>query len=161
MSGSVTKFPMDMHPMGQMSYFNLTGFTVTIGSQSNGSNNFVAVTPGSGTVASTLNRHFDCPVEGRLRYKGSDTRLFHIAATFSFRAATAGDIFVVSIAKNGTVLEDSKALATLTATVDHGASIHAYTSMSNGDYLEFYVANTSAGRNMTAKTLQIFAMGMK
>lgn len=162
-------YPVMPIPMAQMHYFSLTGFTVTISSQSDGSTNLVVVTPPSGTdcnltdagdgeAVSTL---FDCPAQGRLRYIGTPPMRFHVAATFSFQAATANDVFVIAVAKNGTVLQDSRALVALGLGITHGASIHAFPELATGDYIEIIVGNTTAGRNMTAKTLQLFAMGME
>lgn len=168
-----TTFPSNTHPsfsmpMGQMHYFDLTGFTVTVGSQSNGTTNFVAAVPGSGTDCNpteadgeAASRNFDCGgVQGRLRYTGSGPLMCHVAATFSFRAATGNDIFVIAVLKNGVLLQDSRVLATLASNVDHGASIHAFPTMTNGDYIEIAIANTTAGRNATTKSLQLFAMCM-
>src|SRR5574341_1026791 len=143
--------PYFEHPMGQMHYFDLTGFSVTISLQSDGSTNFVAVVPPSGTDCNpteadgeAASRSFDCAgVQGRLRYTGSGHLMCHVAATFSFRAAVANDVFVVTVGKNGTRLLDARTLVTLGNTIDHGASIHAYPFMENGDYLEIMVANTT------------------
>lgn len=149
---------MDLAPMGEISYFNTTGTAVTIASQSDGSTNMVKVGPTSALAA--ISREFDNggANNGRLRYTGSTTKKFHIAATLSGTAATANDVFVFGVARGGTVLAESKVLGSSGGT--QFSSLHAYCTLANNEYLELYIGNTSAGRNFTVKSLNLFAMGM-
>lgn len=154
------------HPLGEVSYFDTTGTLVTIGSQSNGLTNMVhadlasALTAFDISVTSTPNR-FDNggSNNGTLRYVGDDAYHFHIACTWSASPATGGDLFVFGIAKNGTILQPSRVLQTLTGSETQGNAIHVATTMSNGDYLQLYVGNVTAARNCTLKTVNLFAMG--
>ena len=149
---------MDLSPMGEISYFNTTGTAITIASQSNGSTNMVTVAPAS--ALTSISREFDNggANNGRLRYTGSTTKKFHIAATLSATAATANDVFVFAVAKSGSVLGESKVLGSSGGT--QFSSLHAYCTLANNEYLELYIGNTSAGRNFTVKSLNLFAMGM-
>lgn len=81
-----------------------------------------------------------------------------IAITVSGSPQTANDIFVFGVAKNGTVIAASKVLGQVGIT--QAFSIHSYVTLATNDYIELYVGNMNAGRNFTAKSLNIFAMGM-
>lgn len=148
----------DVFPMGEISYFNTTGTAITIGAQSDGSTNMVVVNPT--TALTAMSQDFDNGGSnaGRLRYTGVGTKMFHIAATLSGTAATANDVFVFGVAKGGTVIAESKVLGSSGGT--QFSSLHAFTSLANNEYLEVYIGNTSAGRNFTVKSLNLFAMGM-
>lgn len=144
-------------PTGEVSYFNTTGTLITLGSTSDGSTNMVVVAP----ATTFLNhREFDNggANNGRLRYTGATTKTFHIAVTISGTPATSPDVFVFGVAKGGTVVAASKVLGSSGGT--QFSSMHSMVSLANNEYIELYMGNTSAGRNFTIKTLNIFAMGM-
>lgn len=154
--GSTTPHGRLLLPMGEVSYFSTTGTLITIAAQSDGSTNMVVVNP-----TSTLNNDMEFDNggsnNGRLRYTGTTTKTFHVAVTMSGTPANANDVFVFGVAKNGTVQAASKVLGSSSGT--QFSSIHLMVSLATNDYLELYVGNTTAGRNFTAKSLNIFAMG--
>ncbi len=159
-SGDITPGGRLMIPMGEISYFNLTGTTVTISGASDGSSNMVKVGP-----TTTLNNDMDFDNggsnNGRLRYIGTTTRTFHVACTISYSAASANQNGVFGIAKNGTVVTAGKILPFLgLATDTRSAALHLMVTLSTNDYLELYVGNTTASNNIIIKTLNLFAMGM-
>jgi len=143
-------------PMGEASYFNTTGTAITIGSQSDGSTNMVVIAP-----TSTFSGHnFDNGGgnTGRIRYIGTDSVMCHIAATLSGTPATPNDVFVIGVAKGGTVIASSKVLGSTSGT--QFSALHAMATLATNDYLEVFIGNTSAARNITIKSLNLFAMGM-
>lgn len=147
-------------PMGEISYFSTTGTTVTISGVSDGSTNMVACQP-----ATTLNMEdeFDNggANNGRLRYTGSVIRQFHIACTISIAPASANDVFVFGVAKNGTVLPASKVLLqATTASQARSTAMHIVTELSHNDYLELFVGNITDTDDANVLTLNLFAMGM-
>jgi len=149
-----------MLPMGEISYFDLTGTVVTITAQSDGSTNMVKAAP-----ATTLNndKEFDNggANDGRLRYTGATTRTFHVACTISIAPDSANDTFVCGIAKNGTVVAASKVLMqATTASGIRSTAMHGMVSLATGDYLELYIGNTTDADDCTVHSLNIFAMGM-
>lgn len=147
-----------MPPMGEILYFDTTGTTVTISGTSDGSTNMVKVNP---TTTFVNDMEFDSPSNnGRLRYTGATTKTFHIAITFTGSPATNNDTFVFGAAKNGTV-DGQKIIQKFGTTTDSQAmAIHAMVTLATNDYIELYVGNITASRNIVVKSLNIFAMGM-
>jgi hypothetical protein len=159
-NGDLTPNGRLMLPMGEISYFNTTGTTITIASQSDGSTNMVHA-----TVASSLNSlsaDFDNggANDGSLRYTGTTTRMFHCALTWSIVAATGGDVFVLGMAVNGTPVVSSKVIQTLAGTNVQGSAIHSFVELETNDVLTLYIGNLTAGRNAVIRSINLFAMGM-
>ena len=155
----ITWGDLNKPPMGEISYFSLTGTAVTIASQSDGSTNMVVV-----PVVTALSSSFEFDNggsnNGRLRYTGTDTKMFHIACSISFSGGPT-DTFVIGIARSGTVVSACKALRKMGAGGDVGSTaIHCMVTLATNQYLELYVGNTSATNNPTFHTLNLFAMGM-
>lgn len=143
-------------PMGEASYFDLTGTSITISGTSDGSTNMVVINP----TTSFNGTDFDNggADTGRIRYTGATTRMCHIAVTMSGAPATSNDVFVVGVAKNGTVIAASKVLGSVQNT--QWASIHLMTTVDQNDYLELYIGNTTFNRDFIVKSLNFFAMAM-
>jgi hypothetical protein len=145
-------------PMGEIDYFDTTGTAVAIASQSDGATNLVEVAPV--TALSAASHEFEQSANGRLRYTGAVTRMFHIACSWSFVAATAGDVFVLVVSKSGTPSTTGKVIQTGAGTNNNGNANHVMLELATGDYLSLFVGNLTAGRNATFKTVNLFAMGM-
>ena len=145
-------------PMGEIDFFNTTGTAVTIGSQSDGATNLVEIAVA--TALSGDSHEFEQSANGRLRYTGAVTRMFHIACSWSFVPATAGDLFVLAVGKSGTPETTGKVIQTGTGTNTNGNANHIMLELATGDYLSLFVGNLTAGRNATFKTVNLFAMGM-
>jgi hypothetical protein len=158
-NGGVTFAGRLMVPMGEVSYFDTTGTSVTVPSQSDGSTNMVVVPV---VTTGNFDHEFDNggADNGRLRYTGTTTKTFHVALTWSAVAATAGDKFVLAAAKNGTPIAASKVIQTFAGANVNGNAIHVMTTLATNQYLELYVGNLTAGRDLTVENLNIFAMGM-
>lgn len=148
-------------PMGELNYFNTTGTTITIASASDGSTNLVKVAPV--TVLGTDIFEFDNggANNGRLRYTGATTRMFHAAFTISMDAEGGGNnVYVFGIAKNGTV-GDCKVIQNILVTNDtQSTALHCMISLATNDYLELYAGNLTDNDDITVKTLNLFAMGL-
>jgi hypothetical protein len=149
-----------MLPMGEISYFDMTGTAVVIATQSDGSTNMVKAAP---ATTFSNDKEFDNggADDGRLRYIGATTRTFHVACTISIAPASANDTFVFGIAKTGTMLAESKVLIqATTASGIRSTAMHAMVSLATNDYLELFVGNTTDADDCTVYSLNIFAMGM-
>lgn len=147
-------------PMGEIDYFNTTGTAVTIAAQSDGSTNMVQVSLATALDAASEDFDNGGANDGTLRYIGTVTRKFHIASTWSFVAATAGDVFVLGVAVNGSVHSHGKVIQTGAGTNNNGNANHILLELEPNDELSLYVGNLTAGRNATFKTFNLFAMGM-
>lgn len=147
-------------PMGELDYFNTTGTVVAIAAISDGSTNMVKVVA---TTTTDGEYQFDNggADNGRLRYTGTTTRIFHVAATISFNPAVVNETFVIGIAKNGIVQDHCKVLQKNETFVDvQSTAMHCMTELSMNDYLELYVGNMTSAGDFTIKTINMFAMGL-
>lgn len=146
--------------MGEISYFSITGTAVVIAATSDGLTNMVKCAP---TTAFDGDATFDNggANNGRLRYVGTETRMFHVACTFSFSPATVNDTFVLGVAKNGTVIAASRVLMKVSNSGDaRSSAIHIMVELATNDYIELYVGNTTDADDLTIHSINLFAMGI-
>src|SRR3989344_160384 len=140
----------------------ITGTTVPIATVSDGSTNLVKVDPV--TVLSDDFSEFDNggADNGRLRYTGATTKMFHTAITISMDAEGSGNNFYVfGIAKNGVVNSGCKVIRSITAVSDTGSTaLHCMVSLTTNDYIELYAGNLTDADDIAVKTLNLFAMGL-
>ncbi len=154
---------LSAYPMGEVSYFSTSGTTVTISNQTTdgGITNMVSCAPSS--IFAGMADDFDNggSNNGTLRYIGRTPRLCHIACTISVSPATTSDEFIFGVAKNGTVSVSSKIIQRMGATTDaQSTAMHVVILLNYNDYLNLYVGNMMAGRNVVVKSLNLFALGM-
>jgi hypothetical protein len=148
-------------PMGEVSYFSTTGTAVPIAAQSNGTTNMVVAAPTTALSMGEFEFDNGGANNGRLRYTGATTKMFHTAITMSIAPDGANDTFVVGLAKNGTIISSSKVLQKITNASDTQAfAFHLMVELATNDYLEVYIGNTSDADDLILKTLNIFAVGM-
>jgi hypothetical protein len=147
-------------PMGEISYFSMTGTSISIAAQSDGSTNLVKAAPVT-TFVDVMDFDNGGSDNGRLRYIGVTEKDFHIACTISIASSSANDTFVFSVAKNGTALPAAKVLLKIQNASDiKSTAMHVTTSMTTNDYLEMFVGNTTDADDCTVHTFNLFAMGM-
>lgn len=150
-------------PMGEISFFNSTPKIVTISSLSNGSTNMVLCDPTTALTTNMMGMGFDNggANTGRLRYTGATTRIFHVACTISVGPVTSNDQFVFGIARNGSVLSTSKVIQKTSNSGEiESTALHVMVTLAKNEYLELYVGNMTAGRNVEIFSLNFFALGM-
>ncbi len=156
-----TTYKVAPYPMGEIRYFSTTGTRIFISTQSDGSTNMVKCAPA--TTFDGLGEFDNGGANnGRLRYTGKNTKTFHIACTISgdLNSGT-NSTFVFGIAKNGTVVTASKVLNRITGTTDlQSTSLHLMITMSQNEYLEVYVGNTTTTNDFQFMTMNLFALGM-
>lgn len=160
-NGDTRPYGRLMLPMGEVNYFNTTGTLVSIATVSDGSTNMVKVAP-----TTTLNNDLEFDNgganNGRLRYTGATTKMFHSAFTISMDGEGAGtNLYVFGFAKNGTVVSNCKVIQSIAVSNDtQSTALHCMISLATNDYLELYVGNLSDADDITVKTVNLFAMGM-
>ena len=154
-SGTVSL--VDDFAMGEVAYFNTTGTSLSIPGTSNGSTNMMklAVATGVGSFGGTVDAG---GTTSRLRNNSSVSQMYHCAATFSGTPATANDIFVIGFAVNDAVDPDCKVLSTFAGT--QTIAMHCMLTLAAGEYAEIYIGNTTATRNITIKTFNLFMMSV-
>jgi hypothetical protein len=147
--------------MGEVAYFDLTGTAVTIAAQSDGSTNMVVAAPTTALSAGAYEFDNGGSNNGRLRYTGAVTKMFHVACTISISPASVTDLFVLGVAKGGTVIAASKVLQKITTGGDiQSTAMHVMAELATNEYLELYVGNTTDTDDLTIHTLNLFAVGM-
>lgn len=116
---------------------------------------------------------FDMPSAGRLRYIGSQSRIFHCGATISLKGAAPNDIARAVLYKNGTVNANNEFTGgtqlsagiveqKLAGTGDvTSTAIHVFVPLSTNDYLELGVGNFSSTADFTVTFSNVFAVGME
>ncbi|CAB4202296.1 hypothetical protein UFOVP1367_6 [uncultured Caudovirales phage] len=156
-TGSVTPTGRMLMPVGQVDYFSTTGTAVVMGAISDGSTNMVAIVP---TTTGLMDTCFDNggTNNGTLRYTCATTKFAHIAITSSFTPATANDVFVTGVAKNGAVGTACKVLGTSSGT--QVTTLHCVMSIAQNDTITLRIGNTTAARDATVKSLNIQAILM-
>lgn len=147
-------------PMGEVSYFSLTGTVVAIAAASDGLTNFVKAAPVSVLTAESYEFDNGGANNARLRYTGAVTKMFHCASTLSFGGG-AGDTLALAIAKNGAVIPESRAIMQMAPGGDpRSTALHQMVELGTNDYIELWVANITDASDPTVYTMNLFAMGM-
>lgn len=156
-TGNITPTGRMIMPVGQVDYFSTTGTNVVMAAISDGSTNTVAVNP---TSAALIDTCFDNGGSNNssLRYTCATTKYAHIAVTASFTPATANDVFVTGIAKNGALGTTCKSLGTSSGT--QVTTIHCIMSLAQNDVVTLRIGNTTAARDAIVKSLNIQALMM-
>lgn len=112
-----------------------------------------------GTYAlSGFEKHFDEPVEGRLRYTGSPTRVFEFEIHFSFTSDTNNLILTLEVAKNGTPLVVTGTQRKISTGTDVGAMSSGFlVELATGDYLEAFLDTSTGDPDITVAHLTLAA----
>ena len=150
-----------MLPMGEINYFNTTGTIITIASQSDGSTNLVKVAPTTVLSGDVFEFNNGGANDGRLRYTGATTKMFHTAFTISMDGSGSGtNLYVFGIVKNGTP-GDCKVIQSIAVSNDtQSTALHCMVSLATNDYIELYVGNLTDADDIIVKTINLFAMGL-
>ncbi|MGG5486461.1 cell wall anchor protein [Gaetbulibacter sp. PBL-D1] len=111
-----------------------------------------------GTSTSNNLFRFSAPVDNRIVYDGVKTRNFHISSSISFQGDNYNSIYIFYIAKNGSVLEDTKVYREIGANNDVGAvSVVGSVELSQGDYIEVWAEKFSGGGSLLVVSLNLIA----
>lgn len=101
---------------------------------------------------------FDEPVEGRLRYTGSTTDVFHVHASISAESQSANRTFSFRIAKNGTTILDTQINRAYANASDPGAmSVHGLVELDPNDYVELFADVNTGTVNLDVDNLTLTA----
>lgn len=97
----------------------------------------------------------------RLTYDGAADVHAHIAMSFTIESASGNQEFEFGVAKNGTILTSSILKRKIVVASEAGAAaVHTDAMMSNGDYLEMFIQNTTSSANATMTYGYLFGMSM-
>lgn len=155
------------YPMGEVSYFSTTGYTVDITTISDASSNMVICkVPSLSSLQSMPMNEFSANNEGRLIYDGKTTRTFHIACTLSVSPTATNDQLVFGVAKgsgggSSSVVTSSKIIQKMGGTADsQSTAIHVVIVLAKGDFIELRVGNITGSNDVIVKSLNLFALGI-
>lgn len=150
------------YPMGELSYFNLTGQTISISSSTtDGSTDMFLCNPATTFSSDSFGFSNGGADAGRLQYTGTVNRSFHITCTVS-AVPTSSDTFIFELKKSGTTyLSNSRVIQKLTASDAQSTTINGFVTLAPDDYLELWIGNTSGTNDVTIKSLNLFAVGME
>jgi hypothetical protein len=144
---------------GQLNFFDLSGTDVVISSASDGSANMVKVNI---ATAISNNTNFDNggADDGRIRYTGTPTVKFTVVATLGFSAGTGADSFVFCLAKSGVTDNITRNIYTSRTVSDlDSITISGIVELATNGYIEIYVGNMTAARDIKCKTLNLTING--
>jgi hypothetical protein len=159
--GNTTPVGRLVVPMGEINYFSLVGTAVSIAGVSDGSTNLVKAAPTTALTTGAYQFDNGGANDGRLRYTGATTKMFHVAASVSFSGGN-GDTFVVGFLKNGSLVTTAtRVLRKMGASGDVGSTaLHADIELATNEYIEVAFGNTTDTDDPTVHALNLFALGM-
>jgi len=183
-NGMITMNAHMMVPMAELGFYSTSGVTTNIsatpwaGNSTSSTGWSIVNWPARGATVGTntfvdsmfglsgrINHTNSGSGAGVLAYKGSTTKHFHIALTFSYQGSGANGNnhtnLIFWVFKNGILLPES-IVAVANVTTFASTAIHVMTDMKTGDYLDFRVVGiggTSAA-TLTFISGNFFAMGI-
>lgn len=104
---------------------------------------------------------FDEPANGRLRYLGVETRMFHIMCTVSFTSESNQQEIHLELAKSGVVSTEAEIRRKVGTGTDVGTgAIHWLTSLATNEYISLFAKNITGSNDITVVSFNLQAIGM-
>ena len=149
-------------PIGEISYENATGTTVSIAAS--GTDYEVApVTTLVTTNDAAASPHFDSPANGQLRWLSAGTTKVHLAISMSLESSLANKEWSVSIFKNAVKIPRSSFW--IENPTGSGATAglfmvayHITTDLAQNDYIHAYIQNVTDTTDVIVRNLNIVAV---
>ncbi|WP_445721540.1 hypothetical protein [Flavobacterium sp.] len=108
------------------------------------------------TTSNNLYRASRNGVDNRVQYLGNKKRFFRVTGAASFQATATGTIYVFYIAKNGTVVNQSKVYVNSNSTTDILAvPFQTIVELSPNDYIEVFAQRFSGSGNILTVSLNL------
>lgn len=145
-------------PLGEISYFNITGTLVAINSSTiDGSSNMFLCNPE--TTLSTNSIDFISSGNGSLQYKGAISKTFKISATISANSNSSGT-FVYEFKNSNTGFLPSSRVVQKLNSEEQNTSIQAFVSLAPNDFIELWIGKIEGTAIVSIKSLTLFAIGL-
>ena len=110
----------------------------------------------SGTTSGVVFFRVSSPMDNRLTYTGTKTRIFTYTVTMSITAAMNNKRFSFYFAKNGVILPESKQSRKIANGLDIGAlALSGVIELATNDYVEVWVENINDTTTITAESLNL------
>lgn len=103
--------------------------------------------------------YFDEPVNGRLRYVGTETQTFHMAFSLSASCGSANQALSFWIKKDG--VTESKSIyyfTSITGGNNFTIASHVVLQLATNSYVEIWSENSTASNEITVKNLNLLMM---
>jgi hypothetical protein len=108
------------------------------------------------TTSNDLYRFSTGVTNNRLTYLGTKSRYFTVAGSISFQSSVSGaGVFIFYIAKNGTVINQSKVYSGVNSSDVDGVPIVATVNMTTNDYIEVWVQRYSGSGNVLTVSMNL------
>lgn len=108
------------------------------------------------TTSNNLYRSSRGGVNNRIQYLGNDKRFFKVSGSASFQASATNTIYVFYIAKNGTVVNQSKVYVSSNSTTDVLAvPFQSIIELAPNDYIEVFAQRFSGAGNILTVSLNL------
>jgi hypothetical protein len=131
-------------------------FDFAVGSGASTTLSGTAVKLNGVTTSNNLFRFSRGGVDNRLQYLGSKKRFFKISTSASFQASSNSTVYVFYIAKNGTIINQSKVYVNSNSTSDILAvPIEVLVELSTNDYVEVFAQRYSGSGNILTVSLNL------
>lgn len=153
--------------MGELNFnANATATVITT------ADTYTIVRPVTGTYSQTVQFSGSPGSNCRLKYTGTNTRMFHCGCTISVLGAASSDVVEFVLVKNGTVNgseEYSTGTILSAGTVrfklanagdQASTAIHIMVELAQNDYLELFVKNVTDTDDLTITNVNMFAMAV-
>lgn len=108
------------------------------------------------TTSNNLYRASRGGVDNRIQYLGNKKRFFRVSGAASFQASATNTIYIFFVAKNGTVINQSKVYVNSNSTTDILAvPIQTIVELSPNDYIEVFAQRFSGSGNILTVSMNL------
>lgn len=110
----------------------------------------------AGTTTSASLFRMSSPADNRLTYTGSKTRSFQVTCSLTATQPSSNKYFSFYVAKNGTILPESRQEVKLVNSTDQGpVTLSCRVTLAPNDYIEVWVENETSNTNITVQTMNL------
>jgi len=103
----------------------------------------------AGTWVVGTNSSFTASTTGRLTYTGGTTETVAFRASVTLVPVGTNQVLTIQLAKNGTVIPDSRITRTVSAGASGNVSVFYNSAMTASDYMEIFVSNGTSTNDIT------------
>lgn len=103
----------------------------------------------AGTFVAGMSSNFTASTTGRMTYNGATTEVVSVRASVTLVPVGTNQVLTIYIAKNGSVIADSRISRTVSAGASGNVGLFYNVSMTADDYVEVFVSNGTSSNDIT------------
>ena len=103
----------------------------------------------AGTFVAGMSSNFTASTTGRMTYNGATTEVVSVRASVTLVPVGTNQVLTIYIAKNGSVIADSRISRTVSAGASGNVGLFYNVSMTADDYVEVFVSNGTSTNDIT------------